>query len=102
MTYDNKAKYGRCGPVGSTTYGGYSTNMVVHQHFGVKLPSDYPLEKAGTDRMPSISAPAIIPSPGHPSFSSTDPSPWSPPIRNQALKPLGSPASPPHQLLMTP
>jgi len=33
-------------PVGATL-GGYSTVMVVHEHFGVKIPEGYPLEVAG-------------------------------------------------------
>ena len=52
LTYNSETKHGRAGPAGSNTYGGYSTNMVVHQHFGVKLPADYPLEKAGADCQP--------------------------------------------------
>jgi len=47
LTYNSNPKHGRAGPEGSITYGGYSRNMVVHEHFVIKVPAEYPLECAG-------------------------------------------------------
>ena len=46
FTYGGKTKYGRAGPDGVATAGGYSDKMVVHEHFGIKVPDGTPLEKA--------------------------------------------------------
>lgn len=48
-TYGGQPKHGRaeCGEGQATTYGGYSTQMVVHEHFAIQIPKTYPLEKAG-------------------------------------------------------
>jgi len=45
-TYGGKTKYGRAGPDGVATAGGYSDKMVVNEHFGIKVPDGTPLEKA--------------------------------------------------------
>jgi len=34
-------------PTGGKTLGGYTTRMVVDEHFAIKIPPDYPLEAAG-------------------------------------------------------
>eukprot|EP00960_Hanusia_phi_P039500 753915-Hanusia_phi.AAC.31 len=46
FTYGGVSKYGRCGPAGKPTAGGYSDKMVVNEHFAVKVPKDISLEKA--------------------------------------------------------
>lgn len=48
-TYQAKDQNGRaeCFPKGSHTLGGYTTKMVVHEHFAINIPKDYPLECAG-------------------------------------------------------
>mmetsp|Transcript_36882 Transcript_36882/g.89461 ORF Transcript_36882/g.89461 Transcript_36882/m.89461 type:complete len:436 (-) Transcript_36882:3795-5102(-) len=48
-TYQGEDKFGRAAvwPKGSKTMGGYSTKMVVHQRFGIKIPKSYPLACAG-------------------------------------------------------
>ena len=46
FTYGGKTKYGRAGPDGVATAGGYSDKMVVNEHFGIKVPDGTPLEKA--------------------------------------------------------
>ena len=48
-TYNGKNKHGRAAthPAGGATLGGYTTKMVVHERFGVRLPEGYPLEFAG-------------------------------------------------------
>lgn len=46
FTYGGVSTYGRCGPAGKPTIGGYSTAMVVHQHFAVKVAKEAPLDKA--------------------------------------------------------
>lgn len=45
MTYGGEPKHGRAGS--ETTRGGYSTRMVVTEHFCVKVPKDLPLEVVG-------------------------------------------------------
>jgi D-arabinose 1-dehydrogenase-like Zn-dependent alcohol dehydrogenase len=56
LTYNSdKNPHGRasfaCCKIGDkpvkATLGGYSTVMVVHEHFGIKIPESYPLEAAG-------------------------------------------------------
>ena len=34
-------------PVGRKTLGGYTSSMVVHERFAIKIPPTYPLDKAG-------------------------------------------------------
>ena len=48
-TYNGKDKFGRAQtyPPGGATLGGYTTKMVVHERFGIKIPEGYPLEYAG-------------------------------------------------------
>lgn len=48
-TYNGRDKHGRAAsyPAGGATLGGYTTRMVVHERFGIKLPEGYPLEYAG-------------------------------------------------------
>eukprot|EP00802_Teleaulax_amphioxeia_P019922 Tamp_20177.p1 GENE.Tamp_20177~~Tamp_20177.p1 ORF type:complete len:361 (+),score=102.73 Tamp_20177:39-1085(+) len=46
FTYGGVTKYGRAGPDGVPTAGGYSDKMVVHQDFGIKVPDGTPLDKA--------------------------------------------------------
>ena len=48
-TYNGRDKHGRAAvwPPGSATLGGYATDMVVHERFGVLIPATYPLEYAG-------------------------------------------------------
>lgn len=48
-TYGGTDKYGRAAqvPAGRQTLGGYTDRFVVHENFGVKIPSSYPLELAG-------------------------------------------------------
>lgn len=46
FTYGGVTKYGRAGPDGVPTAGGYSDKMVVHEHFGIKVPEGTPLDKA--------------------------------------------------------
>jgi uncharacterized zinc-type alcohol dehydrogenase-like protein len=48
-TYNGRNKFGRAEtyPAGGATLGGYTTKMVVHERFGIKLPEGYPLEFAG-------------------------------------------------------
>mmetsp|Transcript_81447 Transcript_81447/g.141420 ORF Transcript_81447/g.141420 Transcript_81447/m.141420 type:complete len:419 (+) Transcript_81447:93-1349(+) len=50
-TFDGDSrKFGRAdnpdAPLGQT-YGGYTSMMVVHEHFAIKIPKSYPLEAAG-------------------------------------------------------
>eukprot|EP00953_Heterococcus_sp_UTEX-ZZ885_P004908 3129-Heterococcus_DN1.PRE.1 len=45
FTYGADPVYGRAGP--SKTQGGYSSKMVVHEHFAVLIPKSMPLEVAG-------------------------------------------------------
>lgn len=45
FTYGGMSTYGRAGPNGVLTKGGYSDKMVVHEHFAVKIPKDAPLER---------------------------------------------------------
>jgi D-arabinose 1-dehydrogenase-like Zn-dependent alcohol dehydrogenase len=48
-TYNGQNKHGRATtfPAGGATLGGYTTQMVVHERFGIRLPEGYPLEFAG-------------------------------------------------------
>ncbi|CAE7231427.1 adhC2, partial [Symbiodinium natans] len=47
-TYAGKDWSGRAATPGrKTTIGGYTTRMVVQEHFGIQIPKDYPLEMAG-------------------------------------------------------
>ena len=48
-TYNGTDWSGRAAshPAGRKTIGGYSSKMVVHERFGILIPPDYPLEKAG-------------------------------------------------------
>ncbi len=46
FTYGGVTKYGRAGPDGVPTAGGYSDKMVVNEHFGIKVPAETPLDKA--------------------------------------------------------
>ena len=48
-TYNGHDKFGRAQtfPLGGATLGGYTTKMVVHERFGIKVPEGYPLEFAG-------------------------------------------------------
>lgn len=49
-TYNGQGnKFGRAQtyPPDGSTLGGYSTQMVVHERFGIKVPEGYPLEFAG-------------------------------------------------------
>eukprot|EP00931_Biecheleriopsis_adriatica_P069245 TRINITY_DN43104_c0_g1_i1.p1 TRINITY_DN43104_c0_g1~~TRINITY_DN43104_c0_g1_i1.p1 ORF type:complete len:419 (-),score=52.29 TRINITY_DN43104_c0_g1_i1:213-1469(-) len=48
-TYGSPNLHGRAGIAdgGRQTKGGYSNKFVVHEHFGIKIPSSYPLESAG-------------------------------------------------------
>lgn len=48
-TYQGKDLNGRAAtyPVGGQTVGGYTTRMVVHEHFAIRIPKGYPLECAG-------------------------------------------------------
>jgi D-arabinose 1-dehydrogenase-like Zn-dependent alcohol dehydrogenase len=48
-TYNGRNKHGRAAtfPEGGATLGGYTTRMVVHERFGIRLPEGYPLEYAG-------------------------------------------------------
>jgi uncharacterized zinc-type alcohol dehydrogenase-like protein len=57
-TYANKDKSGRAAtfPAGGQTLGGYTSVMVVHEHFGIKIPKTFPLELAG----PVVSALAWV------------------------------------------
>jgi alcohol dehydrogenase (NADP+) len=45
FTYGADPVYGRAGT--SKTLGGYSSKMVVHEHFAVLIPKSMPLEVAG-------------------------------------------------------
>jgi uncharacterized zinc-type alcohol dehydrogenase-like protein len=51
FTYGAPAPHGRANPgpgfESAPTYGGYSTQMVIHERFAIKIPKSYPLEKAG-------------------------------------------------------
>lgn len=49
QTYQGVNQNGRAAtyPAGEKTIGGYSTKMVVTEHFGIKIPQEYPLECAG-------------------------------------------------------
>lgn len=44
-TYSSRPAHGRAGSAPTT--GGYSTRMVVHEHFALRLPTSIPLPKAG-------------------------------------------------------
>ena len=44
---DNGSGRAASHPPGSQTLGGYTTTMVVHEHFAIKIPESYPLEFAG-------------------------------------------------------
>lgn len=46
---DHPGKGGRSdsSPAGSRTLGGYSTQMVVHEHYGILIPNELPLEYCG-------------------------------------------------------
>ncbi|CAJ1382253.1 unnamed protein product [Effrenium voratum] len=48
-TYQGKNTHGRAAsfPAGGVTVGGYCTKMVVHEHFAILIPKNYPLELAG-------------------------------------------------------
>jgi len=46
FTYVGVTKYGRAGPDGVPTAGGYSDKMTVNEHFGIKVPVGTPLDKA--------------------------------------------------------
>jgi len=48
FTYGGADQHGRS-PVGSgpATFGGYSTQMVIHERFAIKIPASFPLEYAG-------------------------------------------------------
>jgi len=48
-TYNSVDHSGRAAqlPLGRRTIGGYASKMVVHERFGILIPSEYPLEKAG-------------------------------------------------------
>ena len=48
-TYQGRDDFGRAAvfPAKSRTLGGYSDNYVVHEHFVIKVPTEYPLECAG-------------------------------------------------------
>jgi uncharacterized zinc-type alcohol dehydrogenase-like protein len=48
-TYNAVDKSGRAAtyPLGGRTLGGYTTVMVVHEHFAIIIPKGYPLEMAG-------------------------------------------------------
>ena len=37
FTHGGVTKYGRAGPDGVPTVGGYADKMVVHEHFGIKV-----------------------------------------------------------------
>jgi len=47
MTYDADIKHGHMATDSGYTYGGYSASQTVNQRFLVKIPDEYPLEKAG-------------------------------------------------------
>jgi|ERR1712216_491447 len=52
QTYGDKDKFGRAAVWPNEqgkgyTFGGYSSKMVVHEHFGIQIPKNYPLEAAG-------------------------------------------------------
>lgn len=48
-TYQGQDNHGRAAtyPTGGRTMGGYSSKMVVHEHFAILIPQSYPLEYAG-------------------------------------------------------
>lgn len=46
FTYGGVTSYGRAGPNGNPTIGGYSTKMVVNEKFAVKVPKEAPLAAA--------------------------------------------------------
>lgn len=48
-TYQGKDLHGRAAtyPTGGVTMGGYCTKMVVHEHFAILIPKNYPLASAG-------------------------------------------------------
>ena len=50
-TYNSPFTYGRANPgpghPTDRTFGGFASQMVVHEHFGIKIPEVCPLEKAG-------------------------------------------------------
>ena len=52
-------KYGRAGPNGQPTHGGYSDAMVVNERFAFKVPDDADLAKEGTSG-PVRSIPFIV------------------------------------------
>eukprot|EP00812_Abedinium_dasypus_P012704 NODE_620_length_1441_cov_731.416306.p1 GENE.NODE_620_length_1441_cov_731.416306~~NODE_620_length_1441_cov_731.416306.p1 ORF type:complete len:410 (-),score=114.71 NODE_620_length_1441_cov_731.416306:124-1353(-) len=49
QTYGDPDKCGRAAvwPKGSTTKGGFSNKMVVHEDFGIRVPENYPMECVG-------------------------------------------------------
>jgi len=47
MTYDNEIKHGHIATDSGYTFGGYSASQTVNQRYIIKIPDDYPLEKAG-------------------------------------------------------
>jgi D-arabinose 1-dehydrogenase-like Zn-dependent alcohol dehydrogenase len=46
-TYGAEDKHGRASSPCGYTLGGYTTRMVVHEHFAIRIPETYPLECAG-------------------------------------------------------
>lgn len=46
-TYNGKDQNGRAGSPCGYTLGGYTTQHVVTESFGIKIPAGYPLEAAG-------------------------------------------------------
>eukprot|EP00227_Mantoniella_beaufortii_P015055 CAMPEP_0197592856 /NCGR_PEP_ID=MMETSP1326-20131121/16142_1 /TAXON_ID=1155430 /ORGANISM="Genus nov. species nov., Strain RCC2288" /LENGTH=360 /DNA_ID=CAMNT_0043158661 /DNA_START=48 /DNA_END=1130 /DNA_ORIENTATION=+ len=45
FTYGGMSTYGRAGPNGKPTVGGYSDVMVVHERYAIKVPADAPLDQ---------------------------------------------------------
>jgi uncharacterized zinc-type alcohol dehydrogenase-like protein len=45
FTYGGQTKYGRAGPDGLPTVGGYSDKMVVNERYAIKVPAGEPLDK---------------------------------------------------------
>jgi alcohol dehydrogenase (NADP+) len=46
FTYGGVTQYGRAGPNGKPTIGGYSNKMVVNENFAIKVPAEAPLDKS--------------------------------------------------------
>lgn len=61
--YGGVTKYGRAGPDGQPTHGGYSDAMVVNERFAFKVPDDADLAKEGT------SSPCIVHNQTHRRFT---------------------------------